>query len=383
MASMDRGAAVAVAIVRIVRADLIHLRLRLRRPFETSFVRLLDKDTVLVRAYSDDGLIGYGEAPALPVPSYNYECTDTVLLMLERYILPAVLGHDLDSIEALEACYAPIRGHHMAKTGVEAAYWHLRAQQESKPLWQLWGGVRDRVEVGISIGAEPEIDALLRKIEEALGAGYRRIKVKIKPGSDVEVARAIRATFGPIALMLDANSAYTLADADHLRRLDEFDLLMLEQPLGHDDIVDHATLQRQLKTPICLDESILTVADARKAIKLGATRIVNVKPSRVGGFRQAKLLAEECGRRGVPVWCGGMLETGIGKAFNIHLSSLENFHLPGDTSGTDQYFEEDILREPIVLGSDSCLAVPCEPGLGYEVDETALQKLTVSSKSIR
>lgn len=368
--------------MRITRVDLIHLRLRLKRPFEMSFARLLDKDTVLLRAYADTGLIGYGEAPALPVPYYNEECTDTVLLMLERFILPAVLGKELSSIGSLEACYAPIRGHHMARTGIEAAYWHLRSQEEGVPLWQLWGGVRPAIEVGISIGSEDAIRQTIAKVAQALEAGYRRIKVKIAPGRDVEVAEMIRAAFGPIALMLDANSAYTLADAPHLQQLDAFDLLMLEQPLAHDDIVDHAALQSMLSTPICLDESIHTCAVARKAIELGAARIINVKPPRVGGFWQAKLLAEECEARKVPVWCGGMLETGVGKAFNIHLSSLHNFSLPGDTSGTDQYFEEDILCEPIVVGPGSMIEVPVAPALGYTVDERAVRNLTIASRRI-
>jgi O-succinylbenzoate synthase len=366
--------------LRITRVDLLHLRPRLRRPFETSFVRLEDKDTVLVRAFTDDGLIGYGEAPAMPVPYYNDECTDTVLLMLERFILPSVLGVEIPSIEALQACYAPIKGHHMAKTGIEGAYWHLRAQRENKPLWELWGGVRDRIEAGISIGTEATAEQVVAKVGVALDAGYRRIKVKIAPGRDVAVAQAIRANFPAISLMLDANSAYTLADSEHLSALDQFDLLMLEQPLAHDDIIDHARLQEQLSTPICLDESIHTRDDARKAIDIGATRIINIKPPRVGGFWEAKLLAEDCERRGVPVWCGGMLETGIGKAFNIHISTLRNFSLPGDTSGTDQYFEQDVLSEPIVVGPDSCIAVPATPGLGFEIDEGAIRTLTVASR---
>jgi O-succinylbenzoate synthase len=219
-------------------------------------------------------------------------------------------------------------------------------------------------------------------VEAALAAGYRRIKVKIKPGSDIEPARAIREACSGISLMLDANSAYTLADAPHLKMLDGLDLLMLEQPLEHDDIIDHAVLQREMQTPICLDESIRTRADARKAIEIGACRIINIKPPRVGGFYQSALLSRECGERDVPVWCGGMLETGLGKAFNIHLSSLPNFSLPGDTSGTDQYFERDILREPIVLGPDSCIPVPQSPGLGYEIDEVALSGLTVASRRL-
>ncbi len=366
--------------LRIVRVDLLHLRPRLRRPFETSFARLLDKDTVLVRAYTNEGLIGYGEAPAMPVPYYNDECTDTVLLMLERFILPSMLGVDLPSIEALQACYAPIKGHHMAKTGIEAAYWHLRSQQENQPLWALWGGVRDRIEAGISIGTEATAEQVVKKVGAALDAGYRRIKVKIAPGRDVVVARAIRETFPAISLMLDANSAYTLADSENLAALDQFDLLMLEQPLAHDDIIDHSRLQQEIRTPICLDESIHTGEDARKAIDIGAARIINIKPPRVGGFWEAKLMAEDCEQRGVPVWCGGMLETGLGKAFNIHISTLKNFSLPGDTSGTDQYFEQDLLREPIVVGPDSCISVPETPGLGVEIDEGAIRTLTVASR---
>jgi o-succinylbenzoate synthase len=368
--------------MRIVRADLLCLRLRLRRPFETSFARIRDRDTVLVRAFSSDGLVGYGEAPALPGPYYTYESTDTVLLMLRSYILPSVLVKEIESIEDLEHCYQHIKGHPAAKTAVESTYWHLKSQAANKPLSQLWGGVRDRVEAGISIGSEPNVQAVLKKIEDALGTGYRRIKVKIMPGRDVDVIKAIRDAFGDITLMADGNSSYSLHDIDQLKRLDDFNLLMLEQPLGDDDLIDHAELQRQLRTPICLDESIHSREKARQAVQIGAAHIINVKPAHLGGYWQGKLVAEDCQQRGVPVWCGGMLETGIGKAFNIHLSSLENFTLPGDTSGTDQYFEEDVLAEPIVIEGDSCIRVPTAPGLGFPVSEKAIDRLTTAAETL-
>jgi O-succinylbenzoate synthase len=366
--------------MKIVRVDLLHLNLKLKRPFETSFFRLTEKETVLVRAYSADGLIGYGEGCAMPLPYYNEESTSTVWLMLQELLVPGILGKQLHSIDDVEATYAPVRRHSIAKSALEAAFWHIRAQEAGEPLWKLWGGVRDRIETGISIGAEPTVAQVAAKVGTALEAGYRRIKVKIKPGSDVEVAHGLRQEFGSISLMLDANSAYTLQDIGLLHQLDQFDLLMLEQPLEHDDIIDHATLQSQISTPVCLDESIHTRSDARKAIALGSARIINIKPPRVGGFWQAKLMAEDCQSRGIPVWCGGMIETGLGKAFNIHISSLANFTLPGDTSGTDQYFEEDILTDPIVVDrADSCIPVPTGPGLGFNVDERAVSRLCVKS----
>ena len=355
--------------------EIHHLKLRLKKPFETSFARFQDKDTVFVKAFTKEGLVGLGESPALPFPFYNEECTDTTLVILERFILPRFLNKKIDTIEELEQSYRHIIGHNMAKTGLEAAFWHLKSQEEQKPLWQLWGGVRKEIEAGISLGLEKNVQTLVEKVEKALAKGYQRIKIKIKPGMDVNVAEAVREKFPEIKLMFDANSAYTLKDLEIFRALDRFKLLMIEQPLAHDDIIDHVQLQKELKTPICLDESIHTFEDARKAIEIGACKIINIKPSRVGGYWQSKKIAELCEKNNIPVWCGGMLETGWGKMFNIHISSLNNFKLAGDTSGTDQYFEKDIITPDIVVKSNSMIDVP-QTGIGYEVQENIFKNLT-------
>lgn len=369
--------------MKFTKFEIYHLQLRLKKPFETSFARFQDKDTVFVKAYTKDGLVGLGEAPALPFPFYNYECTDTVISMLSRFILPPLLNEEINSIDELEKSYSLVRGHNMAKTGIEAAFWHIKAQEEQKPLWQLWGGVRKEIEAGISLGVEQDVSGVLTKVEKALEAGYKRIKIKIKPGMDIKVAKAVREKFGDISLMLDANSAYTLADTDTLKKLDEYKLLMLEQPLGHDDIIDHADLQKELQTPVCLDESIHSLEDAQKAIRIGATKIINIKPPRVGGFWQSKLMAEYCESKNIPVWCGGMIETGWGKAFNVHISTLNNFSLAGDTSGTAQYFEEDVIEPDLIVDKNSMIQVPTTPGVGFEIKEKTFKKLTRNIIEIR
>lgn len=356
--------------------EIHHLRPVLKKPFETSFGRFQEKDTVLVKAFTSNGLIGIGESPALPFPYYSYECTDTVITVLTKFILPPLIGKEINTIDELEQSYGKIKGHYMAKTGLEAAFWHLKAQEKNKPLWQLWGGVRQEVEVGISIGLEETPDRVLAKVEKALEKGYRRIKIKIKPGMDIQIAEAVRKKYPQISLMFDANSAYSLTNISLFKELDHYNLLMIEQPLAHDDIIDHAKLQKQIKTAICLDESILTIEDARKAIELGACKIINIKPPRVGGFYRAKKIAEFCESQGVPVWCGGMLETGWGKIFNLHLSTLQNFSLPGDNSGTGEYYQEDIVEPEIKLNPNSLIEIP-QDGIGYRINHNLFKKLTV------
>ena len=355
--------------------EIHHLKLRLKKPFETSFARFQNKDTVFVKAFTKEGLVGLGESPALPFPFYSYECTDTTILILEKFILPQLIEKEINEIEELEKSYSHIKGHNMAKTGVEAAFWHLKSQEANKPLWQLWGGVRKEIEAGISLGLEKDVETLVTKVEKALEKGYQRIKIKIKPGMDIKIAEAVRKKFPKIKLMFDANSAYTLKDVKIFKELDEYNLLMIEQPLAHDDFIDHVKLQKELKTPICLDESIHTFDDARKAIEIGACKIINIKPARVGGYWQAKKIAELCEKQAIPVWCGGMLETGWGKMFNIHISSLNNFKLAGDTSGTDQYFEEDIINPDIIVKSNSMIDVP-QNEMRYNIKEDVFQKLT-------
>lgn len=362
--------------MRIDRAELRQVELPLVFPFETSFGREEIKACLLVRLFAD-GLEGWGEVPAGTAPLYNEETVGTAWHVLEAFVLPAVLGREIAHPAAFPPLVRHLRRHHMAKAGVEAALWDLYCQRERISLATALGGTRDRIEVGVSLGIEPTIDRLLTRIEEFLGRGYRRIKVKIKPGWDVGVVREIRERFGTIRLQVDANSAFTLEQEEVFRQMDEFDLLLIEQPLGEDDIVDHAALQRQLRTPICLDESIVTPDDARKAIGLGSCRIINIKAARMSGLTAGRATHDLCRASGIPVWCGGLLETGIGRAANIALASLPNFLLPADLSASDRYFHEDVIDPPVVLNSDSTITVPSTPGLGVAVKMKRVERCTV------
>jgi O-succinylbenzoate synthase len=268
----------------------------------------------------------------------------------------------------------------MAKGGVEAALWDLEARRQNKPLWKLLGGTREQIQCGVSIGIQPTIDRLLHVIEEEVNAGYRRIKIKIKPGWDLEVVRQVRSAFPKILLMCDANSAYTLADVGLFKAMDECDVMMFEQPLHYEDMIDHAALQRQIRTPVCLDESIHSSEDARKAIAIGACRIVNIKLGRVGGHREARAVHDVCRDNGIPVWCGGMLESGIGRAHNVALSSLENFSLPGDVAASKRYWEEDVVDPPVVVSPEGTITQSMDPGIGYQVKVDLLQRATVRTQ---
>jgi len=362
--------------VKIDRLELRLLKLPLVHFFETSFGRIDEKHFILVRV-DGDGAIGYGESVAELDPYYSSETNETVWHIIADFIAPRVLGaefaHPRDIFPALKA----IRGHNMAKAAVEMAAWDLFARQRGEPLARVLGGTRDRIASGVSIGIQPSVDDLLRNVERELAAGYRRIKMKIKPGWDLHPVEAVRARFGAIALMVDANAAYTLADADHLARLDAFDLMMIEQPLDYDDVADHAALQRRLKTPICLDESIKTVGIAREAIAAGACRIINIKPGRVGGFAESIRLHDLCAANAVPVWHGGMLESGIGRAANIHLSTLPNFSLPGDVAASKRYFDPDLIDPPIEVAADGTIPVPTGPGLGVTIREDRVDRATL------
>jgi len=352
--------------MRIDAVELREVRLPLRFPFETSLGRQEAHTCLLVRIFSD-GLEGWGEVPAGAAPLYNEECVGTAWHVLERFIVPAVLGRDLGHPRHFPPLVEGIRRHHMAKAGVEAALWDLYAQSVGLPLHALLGGTRDRVPVGVSLGIEPEVGQLLERIDHFLSLGYRRIKVKIKPGWDVAVVERIRQTFGDILLQVDANSAYTLADVGIFRALDGHGLLLIEQPLEEDDLVDHAALQAQVRTPLCLDESIVSPSQARKALDIGACRIINIKQARLGGLTAAVAVHDLCRERGVPVWCGGLLETGVGRAANLALASLSNFTLPADLSASDRYYEEDLIDPPVRLDADGTIAVPTDPGLGVTV----------------
>ena len=361
--------------LRLVKLPLVHF-------FETSFGRIDDKHFILVRV-DGEGAAGYGECVAEQDPYYSSETNETVWHIITEFIAPRVLGvefaHPRDLFTALKA----IRGHNMAKAAVEMAAWDLFAKQRGEPLSRVLGGTRDRIASGVSIGIQGSLDDLAAKVERELAAGYQRIKIKIKPGWDVKAVEMVRARFGDIPLMVDANAAYSLADADHLGQLDRFGLMMIEQPLDYDDIADHAALQRRLKTPICLDESIKTVGIAREAIAAGACRIINIKPGRVGGFAESIRLHDLCASHGIPVWHGGMLESGIGRAANVHLSTLPNFSLPGDIAASKRYFDPDLIDPPIEVAADGTVAVPVSPGIGVTIRHDRLDAATLKKLEVR
>jgi len=368
--------------MKLERITLRQIRMPLVHFFETSFSRTYSRDIILVEAASE-GVSGWGEVTAGENPFYNEEWTGSAWPILCDYVAPRVLGRDLQSAEEVAPLTAHIRGHNMARGGLEAAVWDLEARREGVPLWKkIGGGARREIPCGVSIGIQDSVEQLLDKIEHELADGYQRIKMKIKPGWDVDVVRRVRERFPAVKLMADANSAYTLADADHLRKLDDFYLMMIEQPLGHDDIIDHAELQRKLETPICLDESIRTAHHAEQAIKMRACGIINIKLGRVGGFREARLVHDVAQAAGIPVWCGGMLEAGIGRAHNVALATLPNFVLPGDVSASQRYWKRDIIQPAVETTPRGTIALRDEPGLGYAVDHDYIRSITVREESI-
>ena len=352
--------------MRIEQIEIRHIELPLVHPFETSFGREDVRQTILVTVRSD-GLTGWGEAATSEGPWYEYETTETCWHILNQFLGPRVVGQQIARPEDAACLMDPVRGHNIAKMGLEAAIWDLLAQAQGKSVSQLLGGTRERVAVGVSIGVQSTIPVLLDRIEAFWGQGYSRVKIKIKPGWDVDAVRLVRERFPEMPLMVDANSAYTLADAEMLSALDEFGLMMIEQPLAHDDLVDHAELQRRLRTPICLDESVPSLAAARAALSLGSGRIVNIKPARVGGLTVAKAIHDLCQQQALPVWCGGMLETGVGRAHNVALASLPGFTMPGDISASARYFHQDIVEPAFEVNPDGTMAVPDGPGIGVRV----------------
>jgi O-succinylbenzoate synthase len=356
--------------------DLLHVEIPYKAPFETSFDREDTKACLLVRVRAD-GLEGWGEAPVGRKPFYNEEMVDTAWPVLEQFVIPRLLGQPVPDPREFARAVGHVRRHHMAKAGVEAALWDLEAQRQGKPLAAVLGGVRDRIQVGVSVGLEPTVDQVVARVERFLADGYRRIKIKIRPGMDVALARAVRGRIGDTQLQVDANSAYSLADAPVFQAMEDLNLLLIEQPLEEDDIADHAKLQAQLRTPICLDESIVHARAARVALELGSCRVINIKQARVGGLGEAIAIHDLCASRGVPVWCGGMLETGIGRAANIALCALPNFTLPADLSASDRYFHEDLIDPPVRLNADGTITVPTAPGLGVQIVPERVERYTV------
>jgi o-succinylbenzoate synthase len=368
--------------MKIDSITLYHLSMPLVSPFETSFGREVDRECVLI-ALNAEGLTGYGECVATRDPGYNYETAGTAWHILKDFVAPLLLRQEVHDAADFQRRVEGIRGHHLAKAGVEMALWDLLGKLTGKSLKEMFGGVRDKVEVGVSIGIQPSASALVRTAEEYVAQGYNRLKIKIKPGRDVEDTTAVRAAFPDIRLQVDANSAYSLETSETLRLLDNLDLLLIEQPLFEDDIWDHRKLQAQLKTPVCLDESVVSPRHARYAIEMEACRIINIKPGRVGGLSQGIEIHDMCGVQGMPVWCGGMLETGVGRASNLAIASLPGFTLPGDISASNRYYQRDITHERFRLNPDSTIDVPTGPGLGVTMDWEALEQFTLAKLELK
>jgi len=361
--------------IKVDGVELRLIRLPLTEPFETSFGKIDSRLIFLVNLQAE-GLTGWGEVVASEEPRYSYETVRTALHVIQDFFAPVLLTAPIADLNELAQRLAPFRGHNMAKAGIELAFMDLLAQLKQQSLSSLIGGEREQIDVGVSLGIQPTLSKLLQRVEHYLSLGYQRIKLKIKPGWDLDVVDEVRRRHPDILLSVDANSAYTLDDQEHLKKLDDFNLLMIEQPLQNDDLVDHAKLQKVLTTPLCLDESIVSERHARLALDLESCRIINIKVGRVGGYSQALGIHNLCVSRKVPVWCGGMLESGIGRAHNIALASLKGFTLPGDISASSRYFERDIISPGVVVAADGTVAVPDGEGLGFEVDLGFIERRT-------
>ena len=364
--------------MRIERIELRHVKLVLVSPFVTSMGTEYDEEHIIVKVDAE-GVTGWGESVAEGTPFYSYETVPTAWHILQDFLIPSVLGKDLQSVDEAIAGYAKVRGHMMAKAGLEAALWDTFAKTRGISLSQMIGGTRKKIDVGVSIGIQSSVAELIKKVEGYLSEGYKRIKIKIAPGYDLQFVEALRREFPGMMLQVDANSAYRLEDIGIFKKMDDYGLILIEQPLGYEDIFDHAKLQRELKTPICLDESIHSMDDTRAAIEMDSCRVINIKPGRVGGFTESKLIHDYCENMKIPVWCGGMLESGIGRAGNVALASLPNFTLPGDISASKRYYREDIVEPEFVVNPDGTMDVPAKPGIGVEVNIRNLDNVTVRS----
>jgi o-succinylbenzoate synthase len=361
--------------IREIQMPLVHF-------FETSFGRTYSRRILLLTVHCE-GIEGWGECVAGEDPFYSSEWAESAWPTIARYLAPALIGKNVESARECASLFSRVRGHRMAKGGLENAVWDAEAKQKKVPLWKLLGGTRKEIACGVSIGIQDSVEQLLEKIQTELAAGYRRIKVKVKPGWDVNVLERIRHRWAEITLSCDANSAYTLDQVEHLRSFDQFNLLMIEQPLWDDDIFYHSRLQKELRTAICLDESIVSARKAAIALELGACRIINIKVGRVGGFSEARKIHDICKAQKIPVWCGGMLESGIGRAHNIALSTLENFSLPGDVSASKRYWKEDIIEPEVTVSAQGMIAISDQPGTGYQIKEDLIEKFTVRKETIQ
>lgn len=365
--------------MRIEKIALREISMHLKQPFETSFGITHNRRVILVELLAD-GVSGWGEVTACEGPYYNSETTDTAWHIICDFLAPAIIGKRFDHAEALADVMTPVRGHEMAKAALENAAWDAEARSRNMPLRVLLGGTLQHLPSGVSLGICKDTGLLLDRIAHELDAGYRRIKLKIKPGHDVHVVEAVRKAHPNVALTVDANSAYTLQDTPTLKNLDSFSLDYIEQPLSWNEIYLHAELQKQLRTPICLDECIHNLRDTQAAVELGACGVINLKLGRVSGHTEARKIQEYCLQKGVPVWCGGMLEAGIGRAHNIAMSSLAGFVMPGDVSASSRYWDEDIIEPEVTVTSQGTISVPTAPGIGFEVRRGLIDKLTVRSK---
>jgi O-succinylbenzoate synthase len=367
--------------MQVREITLREISMKLVAPFETSMDRTEARRIILVEA-NVDGATGWGECVAGESPFYSPEYTDTAWPVLRDFLWPLVRGKQVSAASDVWGLLAPVRGHNMAKAALEAAIWDAEAKQKNVTLAKLLGGTREEITSGVSIGIKECLDDLVADVKKELAAGYQRIKIKIKPGKDLEPVRRLRQEFPRIKLMVDANSAYTLEDWPLFKQLEGFYLMMIEQPLGWDDLYSHAELQKKLDTPICLDECIHTEEQARAAIELGACKIINIKLGRVGGFTVARRIHDLCQRHGIPVWCGGMLESGIGRAHNIALSTLANFTLPGDVSASKRYWTEDIISPEVAVSPQGTIRVPTGRGIGFEPRRDLIEKLTVRKERL-
>lgn len=366
--------------MKINKIELRHLSIPLKEAFTTSSETKKHIEHIIVTASSDDNN-GYGECTCNQTPYYIYETTETAWHILTKFIAPYVVGTEINTIEDLlnNPKYKAVKGNNFAKAGLELAVWDLIAKESKQSLSKTLGGTKSFIESGVSIGIQKDVPTLIEKIDKFLAQGYKRIKIKIKPGFDYEFLKAVREKYPELPIMADANSAYTLNDVELFKKMDELNLMMFEQPLGYDDIIDHAELQKQIKTPICLDESIHSVQDAEKAIRLGSCKIINIKVGRVGGLNESKKIHDLCMKNNIPVWCGGMHEYGIGRAHNVAINSLVNFRLPGDVAGSDKYYFDDITKEKFVI-ENGCLNVPTGLGIGVNLDMDMIEKYTVKKE---
>jgi len=368
--------------MRVERIELRHIKMDLVSPFVTSMGTEYDEEHIIV-SVDAQGVKGWGESVAEGTPFYSYETVQTAWHVLKDFLIPSILGKDLMDVNEAITSYSKVRGHMMAKAGLEAALWDAFAKTKNVPLSKMLGGVREKIDVGVSIGIQDSVPALIKKVDGYLAEGYKRIKIKISPGFDMQFVEALRNEFPDTLLQVDANSAYTLDDIRLFKRMDNYNLSLIEQPLGYEDIFDHSKLQREIKTPICLDESIHSLDDTRAAIELGSCRIINIKPGRVGGYTESKLIHDYCASMHIPVWHGGMLESGIGRAGNVALASLSNFTLPGDISASKRYYKQDIVEPEFVVNPDGTMDVPTKPGIGVEVNMKMLDYVTVRSESFK